>query len=153
MTYIIKSDLEDIFLNQDITQTSNSAKQDLTTSFSVVDGSLITYNPHASLGYEVIYEYNTIWTYKDLTSKIIFRLTEYNTGTSSWDVINGSYVTLKSLRQGTGVINYKYIFQKWTGSKQLRLECKDSSSSLEGYLHTDYYQNHFFNPTVFCVTV
>lgn len=149
MSHIVRS----VFLNQDFAQTSNSTKQDLTTNFDVVNGSLITYNPHVSLGYEVIYEYNTIWTYKDNTSKITFRLTEWNEGTSSWNVINGSYVTLKSLRQGTGVINYKYIFEKWSGSKQLRLECKDSSASFEGYLHTDYYQTHFFNPTVSCVTI
>lgn len=149
MSYIIRP----AFLNLDFTQTTNSAKQDLTTSFDVVDGSLITYSPHSFLGYEVIYEYNTIWTYKDNSSKIIFRLTEWNEGTSSWDAINGSYVTLKSLKQGTGVINYKYIFEKWSGSKQLRLECKDSSTNFEGYLHTDYYQTNFFNPTVSCVTI
>ena len=149
MSYIVRS----VLLNQGLTQTSNSSSQDLTTSYDVVDGSLITYEPHPTLGYEVIYEYNTIWTYKDNTSKIIFRLTEYNTGTSSWDVINGSYVTLKSLKKGTCPINYKYIFQKWSGSKQLRLECKDSSASLEGYLHTDYYQTNYFNPTVMCSTI
>tara|TARA_B100000035_G_C20673742_1_gene410803 strand:+ start:95 stop:544 length:450 start_codon:yes stop_codon:yes gene_type:complete len=149
VSYIVRS----VFLNQDLTQTSNNTYQDLTTSFGVVLGSEITYEPRASLGQEVIYEYNTIWTYKDNTSKIIFRLTEYNTETSSWDVINGSYVTLKSLRQGTCPINYKYIFEKWSGNKQLRLECKDSSTSLEGYLHTDYYQTHFFNPAVSCSTI
>ena len=149
MSYIVRS----VFLNQNLTQTSNNSSQDLTTSFDVVDGSLITYDPHSSLGYEVIYEYNTIWTYKDDTSKITFRLTEYNSGTNSWDAINGSYVTLKSLRKGTSPINYKYIFQKWSGSKQLRLECKDFSTGLEGYLHTDYYQTHFFNPTVMCFTI
>lgn len=149
MSYIIRS----VFLNQGLTQTSNNTYQDLTTSFGVVLGSEITYEPHTSLGQEVIYEYSSIWTYKDWTSKIIFRLTEYNTGTSSWDVINGSYVTLKSLRQGAGPINYKYIFQKWSGSKQLRLECKDETSSFEGYLHADVLQSAFVDPTVSCVTV
>ena len=149
MSYIVRS----VFLNQNLNQTNQTSRQDLTTSFGVVDGSSITYEPHTSLGYEVIYEYSTIWMYKDLDSKIIFRLTEYNTNTNSWDVINGSYVTLKAIRMGAGQINYKYIFQKWPGSKQLRLECKDAANSLEGYLHMDYTWTNFFNPTVLCVTI
>ncbi len=149
MSYI----LSPVYLKKEFTTTTTTVKQDLTTSFDVVDGSAITYTPDAKHGTEVMYEYNTVWAYKDTSSKIIFRLVEYNTGTSAWDVISGSYVTIKSTKSGTAQINYKYILQKWTGSKQLRLECKDSTSSLEGYLHTDHSQTILIDPIVECVTI
>ena len=149
MSYI----LSPAYLKKEITTTTSTVKQDLTTSFDVVDGSTIAYTPDEKHGTEVMYEYNTIWSYKDTSSKIIFRLVEYNTGTSAWDEISGSYVTIKSTKSGTSQINYKYILQKWTGSKQLRLECKDSTTSLEGYLHTDYTQTFLFDPIVECVTI
>lgn len=149
MSYILSSS----YLKKEFTITTTTAKQDLTTSFAVVDGSTITYTPDAKHGTKVMYEYNTSWAYKDTSSKIIFRLVEYNSGTSAWDEISGSYVTIKSLKSGTAQINYKYILQKWTGSKQLRLECKDSTASLEGYLHTDHTQTVLIDPIVECVTV
>lgn len=148
MSYVLDS----TYLDKSLTITSASDKQDLTTSFDTVTGSEITYTPN-SFGVNVVYEYNTVWSYKDSTSKLIFRLTEYNAGTSSWDVIDGSYVTLKSLKNGAGLINYKYAQQKWVGSKQLRLECKDSTTSLEGYLHSNWSQDKYYNPSVECTTI
>jgi hypothetical protein len=138
---------------KEIIVTSTSDKQDLTTNYDVVNGSLITYVPSSNWGDKVAYEFNTTWSYKDSTSKIIFKLVEYNTGTSSWDDINGSFVTIKSLKQGTDNISYKYVFDKWSGSKQLRLECKDTSTSFEGYLHSNYDQDQFYDPIVTCSTI
>ena len=149
MSYILSPS----YLKKEFTITTTTVKQDLTTSFAVVDGSAITYTPDSKYGTEVMYEYNTTWAYKDTSSKIIFRLVEYNTGTSAWDEISGSYVTIKSTKSGTSQINYKYVLQKWTGSKQLRLECKDSTTSLEGYLHTDHTQTFLLDPIVECVTI
>ena len=149
MSYILSPS----YLKKEFTITTTTTKQDLTTSFDVVDGSTITYTPDEKHGSEVMYEYNTVWSYKDTSSKIMFRLVEYNTNTLGWDEISGSYVTIKSTKSGTSQINYKYILQKWTGSKQLRLECKDSTTSLEGYLHTDHTQTFLFDPTVECVTI
>ena len=149
MSYIVSSN----YLKKEFSITTTTASQDLTTSFAVVDGSTITYTPDEKFGTEVMYEYNTLWAYKDNSTKIIFRLVEYNTGTSAWDEISGSYITIKSTKRGAGQINYKYILQKWTGSKQLRLECKDSTTSLEGYLHTDHSRTILFDPIVECVTV
>jgi len=149
VSYILNSN----YLKKELAITTTTASQDLTTTFDVVDGSAITYTPHENHGTEVMYEYNTTWAYKDTSSKIIFRLVEYNSGTSTWDEISGSYVTIKSTKSGTAQINYKYILQKWTGSKQLRLECKDSTTSLEGYLHTDHTQVYLIDPIVECVTV
>jgi len=140
-------------LKKEFTTTTTTVKQDLTTSFDIVDGSAITYTPYDNAGTQVLYEYTTTWSYKDNQSKIIFRLVEYNSGTSSWDEIAGSYTTIKNKMKGTGLLNYKYVLQKWSGSKQLRLECKDSTSSLEGYLHSNYSQTNYYDPIVECTTI
>ena len=153
MTYIQSPTSLNRIFKKEIAVTTTSDKQDLTTNYSAVEGSTITYTPSVNWGDKVLYEFNTTWTYKDTSSKIIFKLVQYNSGTSSWDDIDGSIATIKTIRSGTDNIAFKYVFTKWSGSKQLRLECKDASNDLEGYLHSNYDQDQFYNPSVSCSTL
>ena len=153
MTYIQSPTSLNKIFKKEVVTTITSAKQDLTTNYAAVNGSTITYIPSADWGDKVLYEYNTTWAYKDVTSKIIFKLVQYNNNTTSWDDVDGSIVTIKSVKSGTDNITFKYVFSKWSGSKQLRLECKDATVDLEGYLHSNYDQDQFYNPIVSCSTL
>jgi len=144
--------IEPVFYNKKIQRHTTTERQDLTTSFDTALGSEITYVPFSTAG-SVLYEYITSWTYKDTTSKISFRLLEYNTGTSSWDVISGAYMTIKTLKSGSNQLCVKFLLNGWSGSKQLKVECKEDSNSLEGYLHSNKENTKFFDPIVSCVGI
>ena len=148
MTYLI----DNSFYNSKVQRYSTSSRQDLTTTFADALGSEISYIPH-SLSQKVIYSYTTSWTYKDITSKINFRALEYDSGQSTWVVIPGAYMTIKSLKSGSDQVCLKFLLDVWSGSKQLKIECKESSSSLEGYLHSNINNTHYFDPIVSCTGV
>ena len=82
-----------------------------------------------------------------------FKLLEYNTGTSSWDTVAGSYLTIKSKMKGSGQINFRYIFNNVNSQKQLKLQCKEESSSTEGYLHSNEDNDRFYDPYVTCSSI
>ena len=148
MTYIN----DKTFFKKTISVSNTTARQDLTNSFADVVGSSITYTPE-SYANNILYEYVSTWVYKDTTSKLNFKLLEYNTNTSSWDTIAGSYLTIKSKRSGSGQINYRYIFNNVSSQKQLKLQCKEESSSTEGYLHSNEDNNRFYDPYVMCSSI
>ena len=148
MTYLNYSAM----YNKKIQRYTTTERQDLTDTFSTALGSEITYEPF-SITEKVLYEYITSWTYKDTTSKINFRILEYNNSTSSWDVINGSHMTIKTLRSGSNQVCVKFLLNGWENSKQLKVECKEDSSSLEGYLHSNLENTKFFDPIVSCTGI
>lgn len=140
------------FYNKKMSKYTTTARQDLTNSFSTALGSEITYEPF-SIAEKVVYEYVTSWTYKDETSKINFRILEYNTGTNEWDVINGAYMTIKTKKAGSNQVCIKFLLNAWAGAKQLKIECKEESDILEGYLHSNKENTKFFDPIVSCVGI
>tara|TARA_B100000035_G_scaffold269172_1_gene242946 strand:+ start:199 stop:645 length:447 start_codon:yes stop_codon:yes gene_type:complete len=148
MTYIN----DKTFFKKTISVSNTTERQDLTNSFADVVGSLITYTPELYAN-NILYEYVSTWVYKDTTSKLNFRLLEYNTGTSSWDTIAGSYLTIKSKKSGSGQINFRYILNNVSSQKQLKLQCKEESSSTEGYLHSNEDNNRFYDPYVTCSSI
>lgn len=148
MTYIN----DKTFFKKTISVSNTTERQDLTNSFADVVGSLITYTPESYTN-NILYEYVSTWVYKDTTSKLNFKLLEYNTGTSSWDTVAGSYLTIKSKRSGSGQINFRYIFNNVSSQKQLKLQCKEESSSTEGYLHSNEDNNRFYDPYVTCSSI
>ena len=148
MTYIN----DKTFFKKTISVSSTTERQDLTNSFADVVGSSITYTPE-SYANNILYEYVSTWVYKDTTSKLNFKLLEYNTGTSSWDTVAGSYLTIKSKRSGSGQINFRYILNNVSSQKQLKLQCKEESSSTEGYLHSNEDNNRFYDPYVTCSSI
>ena len=117
MTYIN----DKTFFKKTISVSNTTARQDLTDSFVDVVGSSITYTPETYAN-NILYEYVTTWVYKDSTSKLNFKLLEYNTETSSWDTVAGSYLTIKSKKSGSGQINFRYIFNDVSSQKQLKLQ-------------------------------
>tara|TARA_Y100000992_G_C21243091_1_gene481770 strand:- start:807 stop:1262 length:456 start_codon:yes stop_codon:yes gene_type:complete len=147
-----KVNLTSGFYSKKVQRYNTTERQDLTTTFSEALGSSITYH-HFYMAEKVLYEYITSWTFKDTASKINFRLLEYNTGTSSWDVISGAYMTIKTLKSGSNQICVKFLLNGWTGSKQLKVECKEDSNSLEGYLHSNLDNTKFFDPIVSCTGI
>ena len=150
MTYINVNNKN--FFKKTILVNNTTERQDLTDSFTDTVGSLITYTPEAYAN-NILYEYVTSWVYKDATSKLIFKLLEYNTGTSSWDTVVGSYLTVKSKKSGSGQINFRYIFNNVNSQKQIKLQCKEESSSAEGYLHANEDNDRFYNPYVTCSSI
>ena len=150
MTY--KVNLTSGFYSKKVQRYNTTERQDLTTTFSDALGSSITYEPFY-MAEKVLYEYITSWTYKDNTSKLVFRLLEYNTGTSSWDTINGATCTIKSLKQGSNQISIKFLLDTWQNNKQIKLECKEAASDLEGYLHSNSENTKYFDPIVSCTGI
>ena len=150
MTY--KVNLESGFYSKKVQRYNTTERQDLTTNFSEALGSSITYEPFY-MSDKVLYEYITSWTYKDNTSKLVFRLLEYNNSTSSWDIINGTTCTIKTVNQGSNQICIKVLLNTWQNSKQLKLECKEESSSSEGYLHSNSSNTNYFDPIVSCTGI
>ena len=148
MTYIN----DKTFFKKTISVSNTTARQDLTNSFADVVGSSITYTPE-SYANNILYEYVSTWVYKDTTSKLNFKLLEYNTSTSSWDTVAGSFLTIKSKKSGSGQINYRYIFNNVSLQKQLKLQCKEESNSTEGYLHSNEDNNRFYDPYVMCSSI
>jgi len=140
------------FFKKTILVNNTTERQDLTDSFADVVGSSITYTPETYAN-NVLYEYVTTWVYKDSTSKLNFKLLEYNTGTSSWDTVPGSYLTIKSTKSGSGQVNFRYIFNSVSSQKQMKLQCKEESSSTEGYLHTNEDNDRFYDPYVMCSSI
>ena len=148
MTYIN----DKTFFKKTVLVTNTTTRQDLTSSFTDALGSLITYTP-VTYANNILYEYTTTWVYKDNTSKLNFKLLEYNSETSSWDTITGSYLTIKSKKSGSGLVNYRYIFSNTSSQKQLKLQCKEESSLTEGYLHSNEDNNRFYDPYVMCSSI
>ena len=148
MTYIN----DKTFFKKTISVSNTTERQDLTNSFADVVGSSITYTPE-SYANNILYEYVSTWVYKDTTSKLNFKLLEYNTSTSSWDTVAGSFLTIKSKKSGSGQINYRYIFNNVSLQKQLKLQCKEESNSTEGYLHSNEDNNRFYDPYVMCSSI
>ena len=150
MTYINVNNKN--FFNKKILVNSTTERQDLTSSFADAVGSLVTYTPETYAN-NILYEYVTTWVYKDSTSKLNFKLLEYNTGTSSWETVAGSYLTIKSKKSGSGQVNFRYIFNNVNSQKQLKLQCKEESNSTEGYLHANEDNDRFYNPYVMCSSI
>tara|TARA_Y100000592_G_C5476407_1_gene322500 strand:+ start:359 stop:856 length:498 start_codon:yes stop_codon:yes gene_type:complete len=143
MTYLTTT-LTDQKTNLSFQKTTVTASQDVTTSFTLVEGGQISYTPSSSDA-EVMVEFTTAYGRKDPDNSLMLRLQIGDTVGTLGDVVvnNIDYhndfgtTTTTNNTNFSDIITLKYKLSGWTGSKVLQVQCKtyNSSASLESIVN------------------
>ena len=143
MTYLTTT-LTDQKTNLSFQKTTVTASQDVTTTYTLVEGGQITYTP-TSASAEIILEFSTAFARKDPDNSTLFRLqigdtveTLGDVVTDNTDYFNGFGGTTASFIVNTSdVITLKYKLAGWSGAKVLQVQCKSISGTLESRVNTN----------------
>lgn len=141
MTYLTTT-LTDQKTNLSFQKTTVTAAQDVTSTYTLVEGGQMTYTP-SSASAEVMIEFSTAFARKDPDNSILFRVqigdtvgTLGDVVTDNTDYFNGFGGTITtSLVNTADLITLKYKLSGWTGAKIIQIQCKSISSTLESIVN------------------
>ena len=139
MSYLTYED-SNIF-NVQAQKASSISTQSAVNSFADLTSSDITYNCDSNVS-KVIYEYTTSFSRTTLQTYgvVEFKLVQFNTSTSSWEDNNSSnYISYGFGSTSSFPRNNKtftFTIDPWEGSKQLKLQWKLISGTLNAH-HTE----------------
>jgi len=141
MTYLTTT-LTDQKTNISFQKTTVTASQNVTTTYTLVEGGQMTYTPTSSSA-EVVIEFSTAFARKDGDNSALFRVQIGDTVATLGDVVtdntdyfNGFAGTVTSGVVNTSdIITLKYKLAGWTGAKILQIQVKSIGGSLESIVN------------------
>ncbi len=156
MTYLTTV-LNDQKTNISFQKTTVTSSQNVTTTYTLVEGGQMTYTPSSSSA-EVVLEFSTAFSRKDQDNSILFRVQIGNDVSSLGDVVTdnidyfnafGGTVT-DSVVNTSDVITLKYKLAGWSGAKVIQIQCKCISNEMESRVNTSRPResagDNLFNP-------
>jgi len=137
MTYLTTA-LTDQKTNLSFQKTTVTALQNVTTTYTLVEGGQMTYTPSSSSA-EVMIEFSTAFCRKDADNSTLFRVQIGDTVATLGDVVtdntdyfNGFGGTTASFIVNTSdLITLKYKLAGWSGAKIIQIQCKCIAGNLE----------------------
>ena len=146
MSYLIKNDIQNLFVSS-----TNTSTQAISTSQITLNGSEVYYTPHPQSN-KVIYEYNFSFSWvPDSANLIQIEIEQESSGVysslgSEWRRIAPGHYT----NNGATNCSLMYILDPWQGKKGIRLRVNSYSSSFEATAHiTRVYHQAQVNKAVF----
>ena len=143
MTYLTTV-LTDQKTNISFQKTTITSEQNVTTSWTLVEGGQISYTP-SSTDANVFLEFTTAFGRKDATNSIVFRVqigdsvaTLGDVVTNNVDYYNGFGTTSTARNSNTSdTMTLKYKLAGWAGEKVIQIQCQtyNSSASLESIVN------------------
>jgi hypothetical protein len=158
MTYLTTT-LTDQKTNLSFQKTTVTASQNVTTTYTLVEGGQMTYTPTSSSA-EVMIEFSTAFARKDPDNSTLFRVqigdtvgTLGDVVTNNTDYFNGFAGTVTSgLVNTSDVITLKYKLSGWSGAKIIQIQCKAIGGSLESIVNANKVRSTeadlLYNPTM-----
>lgn len=143
MTYLTTT-LTDQKTNISFQKTTVTSSQNVTTTYTLVEGGQMTYTP-TSASAEIILEFSTAFARKDPDNSTLFRLQIGDTVGTLGDVVtdNTDYfngfggTTAASLVNTSDMITLKYKLAGWSGAKVLQVQCKAVGGALESIVNAN----------------
>ena len=135
MTYLTTT-LSDQKTNISFQRTTVTASQDVTTSWTLVEGGQISYTPTSSSA-EVILEFTTAYGRKDADNSIMFKVqigasveTLGDVVTNNVDYQNDFGATSTAYTTNiSDLVTLKYKLGGWVGAKVIQIQCKTYNSA------------------------
>lgn len=141
MTYLTTT-LTDQKTNLSFQKTTVTASQNVTTTYTLVEGGQMTYTPTSSSA-EVMIEFSTAFARKDPDNSTLFRVQIGDTVGTLGDVVTdnidyfsafGGTIT-SELVNTADLITLKYKLSGWTGAKIIQIQCKSISATMESIVN------------------
>ena len=143
MSYLT-TNLADQKTNITFLKTTVTASQDVTTSYTLVEGGQVTYTP-TDASANIVLEFTTAYGRKDPDNSIMFRVQIGDTVGTLADVVTDNIdynndfgtTTTQNTTGLSDLITLKYKLSGWTGAKVLQIQCKtyNSSASFESIVN------------------
>tara|TARA_Y100000592_G_scaffold19112_1_gene29241 strand:+ start:692 stop:1189 length:498 start_codon:yes stop_codon:yes gene_type:complete len=135
MTYLTTV-LTDQKTNISFQRTTVTASQDVTTSWTLVEGGQISYTPTSSSA-EVILEFTTAYGRKDADNSILFKVQIGASAEALGDVVTNNVdyqndLGTTSTAYTTNIsdlVTLKYKLSGWAGAKVIQIQCKTYNSA------------------------
>ena len=129
MTYLTTI-LTDQKTNLSFQKTTVTASQNVTTTYTLVEGGQMTYTP-TSASAEVMIEFSTAFARKDPDNSTLFRVQIGDTVGTLGDVVTDNIdyfsafggTTASFLVNTSDVITLKYKLAGWSGAKIIQIQC------------------------------
>jgi len=143
MTYLTTT-LTDQKTNLSFQKTTVTASQNVTTTYTLVEGGQMTYTP-TSASAEVMIEFSTAFARKDPDNSTLFRVQIGDTVGTLGDVVTDNIdyfsafggTTASFLVNTSDVITLKYKLAGWSGAKIIQIQCKCIAGNLESIVNAN----------------
>ncbi len=117
-------------------RTTVTSSQNVTTSWTLVEGGQITYTPTSSSA-EIMFEFTTSYGRKDNDNSVLFRLQIGDDASSLGDIVTNNVdycngfgtTTTSGSTNVSDTITLKYNLAGWAGAKVLQIQCRTYSSN------------------------
>ncbi len=151
---ILKIDKKTWDLTADAGGTLNNWRQTTGTTYTDVNGSIVTHTPH-ELATKVVYEFE--WAHDPRENNGIYFMELYETtdGGSSWNSMGNNYRFTYYENDDVKLMHHnkiRFVLPIYTGTRSYKLLVRASSNSSEQYLHDQPSQGDF-NPSAFIFSV
>lgn len=143
MTYLTTT-LTDQKTNISFQKTTVTASQNVTTTYTLVEGGQMTYTP-SSASAEVMIEFSTAFGRRDPDNSTLFRVQIGDTVATLGDVVTDNIdyfngfagTTTANLVNTSDMITLKYKLSGWTGAKIIQIQCKAIGGAYESIVNAN----------------